>query len=81
MRVSLRVWIGGILALLLLPSLATAQSSATGSLSGTVADPSGAVLPGVTVLAVNPETGVTQSAVTGSSGEWTCRPFRSAATS
>ena len=70
MRVSLRVWIGGILALLLLPSLATAQSSATGSLSGTVADSSGAVLPGVTVLAVNPETGVTQSVVTGSSGEW-----------
>ena len=57
MRLSLRVWIGGILALLLLPSLATAQSSATGSLTGTVSDPSGGVLPGVTVLATNPETG------------------------
>ena len=53
------------------PSLAAAQSTATGSLTGTVADPSGAVLPGVTVVAVNPDTGVSQSTVTGSSGEWT----------
>ena len=81
MRVSLRVWICGILALLLLPSLATAQSSATGSLTGTVTDPSGGVLPGVTVLVTNPDTGVSQSTVTGSSGEWTVavaagRPLR-----
>jgi len=71
MRLSLRLWVRGIVALLLLPTLATAQSSATGSLSGTVADASGGVLPGVTVLATNPETGVSQSTVTGSSGEWT----------
>ena len=71
MRVSLRVWIGGILALLLLPSLATAQSSATGSLTGTVTDPSGGVVPGVTVLVTSPGTGVSQSAVTGAAGEWT----------
>jgi hypothetical protein len=71
MRLSVRVWISGIVALLLLPGLATAQSSATGSLSGTVVDPSGAVLPGVTVLATKPDTGVSQSTVTGSSGEWT----------
>jgi hypothetical protein len=71
MRLSVRVWVSGIVALLLLPGLAIAQSSATGSLSGTVADPSGAVLPGVTVLATNPDTGVSQSTVTGSSGEWT----------
>ena len=71
MRLSLRVWVCGILGLVLLPALAGAQSSATGSLTGTVADPSGAVLPGVTVVASNPDTGVTQSTVTGSAGEWT----------
>ena len=71
MRVSLRLWVCGMLALLLWPSSAMAQSSATGSLTGTVTDPSGGVLPGVTVLATSPETGVSQSAVTGSSGEWT----------
>ncbi len=71
MRLSLRVWVCGILVLVLLPALAGAQSSATGSLTGTVADPSGAVLPGVTVVALNPDTGVSQSTVTGSSGEWT----------
>ena len=71
MRLRLRVWVCGMLALLVWPSMAMAQSSATGSLTGTVADPSGAVLPGVTVLALNPETGVSQSTVTGSSGEWT----------
>ena len=60
-----------ILVALLVPTIASAQSSATGSLSGTVSDPSGAVLPGVTVVATNPETGVSQSAVTGTSGEWT----------
>ncbi len=71
MRCSLRVWMRGMLAALLVPAIASAQSSATGSLSGTVSDPSGAVLPGVTVVATNPETGVSQSAVTGTSGEWT----------
>jgi Carboxypeptidase regulatory-like domain len=70
MRLSLRVWVY-VLALALLPALAEAQSTATGSLTGTVTDPSGGVLPGVSVVAVNPATGVSQSGVTGSSGEWT----------
>ncbi len=50
MRLSLRVRVCGMLALLVWPSIATAQSSATGSLNGMVADLSGGVLPGVTVL-------------------------------
>ncbi len=70
MRVSLRQVLCGTLALLLWPSLAAAQSSATGSLAGTVSDPSGGVLPGANVRALNPQTGVTQSTVTGGSGEW-----------
>ena len=38
-------------AVLLIPSLSTAQIGQTGTLTGTVADQSGAVLPGVTVTA------------------------------
>jgi len=36
----------------------TAVASVTGSISGTVSDPAGAVIPGVSVIAVNDETGV-----------------------
>ena len=71
MRVSSCKWFCAIVALAWLPAAAAAQSSATGSLSGTVVDSSGGLLPGVTVLASNPNTGVSQSAVSGSSGEWT----------
>jgi hypothetical protein len=71
MRLSLRVWVCGMLALLVWPAMAAAQSSSTGSLTGTVHDTSGGVLPGVTVRAASPQTGVSQAAVTGSSGEWT----------
>jgi hypothetical protein len=47
-----------------------AQSSPTGTLTGVVADSSGAVLPGVTVVATNTQTGATQQDVTGVNGEW-----------
>ena len=52
------------------PSVALAQGSPTGTLTGTVSDPSGGVLPGVTVTAVAQGTGLTQQAVSGSQGEW-----------
>ncbi len=42
---------------LLSPRVAAAQSSPTGTLTGTIADPSGGVLPGVTVMATNTQTG------------------------
>ncbi|SNT35324.1 Carboxypeptidase regulatory-like domain-containing protein [Granulicella rosea] len=47
-----------------------AQSNTTG-LSGTVVDPSGASLAGVTVSIMNPATGTTQTTVTKSKGEYT----------
>ena len=50
---------------------AFAQSSATGTLTGTVADPSGGVLPGVTVTAQNVATGVSRTAITDGGGNWT----------
>src|SRR5512145_1158321 len=72
MRESLRTWLCAAALLIgLVPAAALAQSSATGSLSGTVQDPSGGVLPGATVRVMNPGTGLSQTTVTGTSGEWT----------
>lgn len=45
-----------------------AQASITGTISGTVRDPSGAVIPSATVLALNTQTGVRQTATTDSRG-------------
>ena len=46
----------------------SAYAAITGSISGTVTDQTGAVMPQVTVLALNQETGVRQSVVTDSRG-------------
>ena len=54
----------------LLPCRTQAQGNPTGALSGAVSDPSGAVLPGVTVVAKAVQTGFTQETVTGTNGEW-----------
>ena len=54
MRLRLRVWICGISAVLLVPCLTAAQSSATGSLSGTVSDPERRRSPGRHGIATNP---------------------------
>ena len=56
-------------ALGLAPSLAHAQ--ATGSISGTAKDESGAVLPGVTLQATNPGTNSVRTATTGANGFYT----------
>ena len=53
----------------LLPSRAAAQ--ATGAITGVATDPSGAVLPGVTVDVTNRETGQVRTAVTGGDGFYT----------
>ena len=51
------------------PRHAGAQSDLTGTLTGVVSDPSGGVLPGVTVDS-NSRTGLTQQTVTGGEGDW-----------
>lgn len=57
------------LPLLLVPAFAGAQSqSAGGSIEGTVADETGAVLPGVAVVVKNVETGLSRETVTDASG-------------
>jgi Carboxypeptidase regulatory-like domain len=53
----------------LLPRPAVAQ--AVGAIVGTVTDPSGAVLPGARVTAMNEATHVSQSTITGSAGTYT----------
>jgi hypothetical protein len=49
---------------------ATAQLRTTGQLSGTVLDPSGAVLPNVNITAQDPTTGISQTAVANASGQY-----------
>jgi len=53
---------------LLLPSLLLAQSTTTGAISGTVADPSGAVLPDLTVTLKSVDRGFTQTGRTNAQG-------------
>jgi hypothetical protein len=53
---------------LLLPSVLLAQSTTNGAISGTVTDPSGAVLPDITVNLKNVEKGFTNTAKTNGQG-------------
>ncbi|HEY2931877.1 MAG TPA: TonB-dependent receptor [Acidobacteriota bacterium] len=61
--------------LLCLSGLAFAQVD-TGSITGTATDPSGAVLPGVTITAVNEDTGIGTQAVTNQEGNYVITPLR-----
>jgi hypothetical protein len=59
-----------IAAVLVVPAPMWAQGSPTGTLTGSVADSSGAVLPGVTVVAKAVQTGLTQQTISGGAGDW-----------
>ena len=61
-------WLALVL-VLLLPVSGWAQ--ATGALTGTVTDPSGAVIPAAKVTATRPDTGFSQSTVTSGAGTYT----------
>jgi hypothetical protein len=69
-RRSLRVLALCLLAVLL-PVFVMAQTAGTGALTGTVTDPSGAVIPNVKVTATNTETGQARSVTTGANGTYT----------
>jgi Carboxypeptidase regulatory-like domain len=53
---------------LLLPGLAAAQSVVTGGISGTVTDPTGAVIVGAKITLSDPATGATQTVTSSASG-------------
>ena len=57
-----------LLLVLVLCRIALAQSTTSGSVIGTVVDPSGAVMPNVTVKLRNPVTGYSQTAVADGAG-------------
>ena len=60
-----------ILAVAGMTTAAVAQSSTAGAISGTVADASGARLPGAAIVVTSPDIGVTRSAKSNASGEYT----------
>ena len=62
-------WLMAALMVLALPLVGAAQTG-TGSVTGTVTDPSGETLPGVTVTITNESTGAARSTVTDSAGRY-----------
>jgi outer membrane receptor protein involved in Fe transport len=72
---SKRVWLAVLAsaACLLLAASALPQGIATGSISGTIADPSGAVVPGAKVTAVNTATNTASTAQTNNDGAFALR--------
>ena len=67
-------WITGLLALLVVAAVMApsmmAQSLVTGDLTGTVTDPSGAVVSGATVTAKSTGTGASRTTTTNSNGAY-----------
>src|SRR6266849_265034 len=63
--------VGSLLCLLIMCPIVGAQSaSVSGVIRGTIIDPSGAVLPRVTVTAVDPQTGLHRAAVSDANGQF-----------
>ena len=65
------IWRGaGLIIAIMLLTAPLAMAQATGTINGRVLDPGDAVLPGVTVTAVNLDTGVTRTTVTNELGAY-----------
>ena len=74
-RITMRV-LYGLLAALLAAATAAAQVGGSGTIQGTVTDPSGAVVAGATVIASNVETGVETSRKTTEAGFFVLSPLQ-----
>jgi len=72
----MRVFFFCLLAALLAVAIATAQVGGSGTIQGTVTDPSGAVVAGATVTAANVETGVQTSRKTTEAGFFVLTPLQ-----
>jgi hypothetical protein len=59
-----------LIGLLIFATVGLAQEGINASLSGTVSDPTGALIPGVEVTAKNTATGVTSTTLTNESGTY-----------
>jgi hypothetical protein len=68
-----QITLGLLLAMVLLPGIAYSQGTAT--LSGTVIDPSGAMIPNASVKITNAETNWTRTVVTDSNGRYFASPL------
>jgi len=69
---SVQTWVVSLFALLLWVTTGAAQT-VTGTVTGTVTDPSGAVIPGATVVAVNVATSVATTATSDGAGVYSIR--------
>src|SRR5262245_43350963 len=63
------------LALLAAPTLALAQIGGSGSIQGTIFDPSGAVVPGATIVATNVATGIETTRGASGAGVYAVSPL------
>jgi hypothetical protein len=70
MRHALGLLVRGVSMLVLSAAVAWAQANATAQINGTVRDPGGLPLPGVTVTAVQTDTGLTRTTVTDETGSY-----------
>src|SRR3990170_3203625 len=60
----------GAVALLVFWALASQAQVTTGAISGTVADSTGAVMPGVTIVVQNEDTGISRTVTTDAGGRY-----------
>jgi hypothetical protein len=68
--ISLRGGRGILLSLFILSATAALAQLTTGTISGTVTDPSGAAVPGAAVVVTNVNTGITRNTTTGPAGRY-----------
>ena len=65
------LFVACLLATMLLTVPALNGQASTGTITGTVQDPTGAIVPGVTVTVTNPQTGLRRDTTTSASGDYT----------
>ncbi|MFN0122452.1 MAG: carboxypeptidase-like regulatory domain-containing protein, partial [Blastocatellia bacterium] len=63
-------WVTRLVVMVTLMTMIAPGQSATGSLSGQVTDPSGAVIPGAKVTVTSANTGATRATTTDAEGRW-----------